>query len=573
MDSLLFDALVVLCVLSLAVLWQSARASQARTRSPLPPGPPELPIIGNLLQAPRSEEWIAYRDWSIKYGSELVRLSSFGTHTIIVNSARAAYELFEKRSTLYSDRPTFTAMTYRWLIGFVRYGPKWRLMRKTFHEQFRANTLARYESYQVQAVHAFLQTLVSDPQEFKENVRLLTGKIIMHIAYGIEVKNYHDPFITIIEAALTAINHSATFGGLVLDLVPFLQKMPSWFPGAGFKKYAAQARSEVGDGVMEMPWAAFMNAKKAGLDETQQTSVAAILLEKYGGDPELELVIKAIPANMYIAGADTTVSSITSFFLAMLLYPEAQTKAHEEIDRVLQGALPTLQDRERLPYTMALVKEVFRWHPVTTLAIPHALTDDDVYDGLFIPGGSTVVGNVWAILHDPEFFPDPETFNPAHFISTSHGGTYPADACQGDEVPYPDTAFGFGRRICPGRALAKTSVWLTVSSVLAAFDIIPAKDGTGSPVPVKETWSSGVVGYPGPFVCDIKPRGRAVETVMAQANGESCTQRFLLSNPDPSCIPRTALGMHDIAFFAAVWSQPQTFTRRSRQFCPTLHSL
>ncbi|KZV72777.1 cytochrome P450 [Peniophora sp. CONT] len=484
-------------------------------------------MIGNLLKVPKSDEWVTYRDWSLKYGSDIVRISSFGTHTIIVNSARAAYDLFEKRSTLYSDRPEFTAMSYlgysRWLIGFVRYGPKWRVMRKTFHEHFKSETLSRYESYQLQAVHAFLRTLVTHPQDFKANIRHLTGRIIMHLAYGIEVQSYHDPFITIIETALEAINHSATFSGLVLDLVPFLQRMPGWFPGAGFKRYAAKARSEIGDGVMDRPWAAILDAKKAGMDEKQQSSVAGILLEKHGDDPDLQLVIKAVPANMYIAGADTTVSSLTSFFLAMVLYPEAQRKAQEELDRVLRGALPTLSDRESLPYTMALVKEVFRWHPVTTLAIPHALTEDDVYEGMFLPGGSTVIGNVWAILHDPTHFPNPNLFDPAHFISTNDGGTYPAEACKDGEPPYPDTAFGFGRRICPGRALAKTSVWLTIASVLSAFQVSAAKDENGKTVPVTDTWSSGVVGYPGPYECDITPRGsRAADFVTDTPVGELC---------------------------------------------------
>lgn len=129
-----------------------------------------------------------------------------------------------------------------------------------------------------------------------------------------------------------------------------------------------------------------------------------------------------------------------------------------------------------------------------------------------------MIGNAWAILHDPALFPDPETFNPAHFISTDDGGTYPVEECTKGEPPFPEAAFGFGRRICLGRLLAKKSVWLTAASVLSMFDISPAKDENGADIPVVDTWKSGIVGFPGPYKCVFKPRSqKALETVMATA--------------------------------------------------------
>ena len=137
---------------------------------------------------------------------------------------------------------------------------------------------------------------------------------------------------------------------------------------------------------------------------------------------------------------------------------------------------------------------------------------------MFIPAGATVIGNVWAILHDASLFPSPEAFEPAHFISTDNGGSYPIDACIKGEPPFPEAAFGFGRRICLGRLLAKKSVWLAASSVLSMFDISPAKDENGEDVPIVQTWSSGIVGYPGPFECVIKPRSEKMrELVLATA--------------------------------------------------------
>lgn len=88
--------------------------------------------------------------------------------------------------------------------------------------------------------------------------------------------------------------------------------------------------------------------------------------------------------------------AIETFFLAMTLFPEVQRKAQEEIDRVLgPGRLPTMADRPRLPFTDAVVKEVLRWHPVAPMGIPHMSSEDDNYNGYFIPKGSLLLANIW----------------------------------------------------------------------------------------------------------------------------------------------------------------------------------
>jgi cytochrome P450 len=72
----------------------------------------------------------------------------------------------------------------------------------------------------------------------------------------------------------------------------------------------------------------------------------------------------------------------------MAMHPEFQTKAQEEIDSVIgTHRLPEFEDRPLLPYVEAVYREVMRWKPVLPLGLPHATTEDDVYDGYFIPKG------------------------------------------------------------------------------------------------------------------------------------------------------------------------------------------
>jgi len=83
----------------------------------------------------------------------------------------------------------------------------------------------------------------------------------------------------------------------------------------------------------------------------------------------------------------------------MTLHPEVQRKAQEEIDRVIGNKrLPSMEDRENLPYVNAIVKEVFRWHPVGPMGLPHMTTQDDVFNGYLIPKGAIILANIWYAL-------------------------------------------------------------------------------------------------------------------------------------------------------------------------------
>ncbi|PSR97715.1 hypothetical protein PHLCEN_2v4273 [Hermanssonia centrifuga] len=99
----------------------------------------------------------------------------------------------------------------------------------------------------------------------------------------------------------------------------------------------------------------------------------------------------------------------------------------------------------------------------------HKVTEDDVYRGYHIPGGSTVIANSWAILHDPATYPDPDKFSPEQFLTDT--GELNLDA------PEPTAAFGFGRRICPGMYMASDSLWIAAASLLWAFRVEKPEGG------------------------------------------------------------------------------------------------
>jgi cytochrome P450 len=127
-----------------------------------------------------------------------------------------------------------------------------------------------------------------------------------------------------------------------------------------------------------------------------KTSFLSQAIEDIGSDPEMEHIHKWSAVSLYTGGADTTVSSLMTFFLAMTLFPEVQKKAQEELDRVIGGhRLPLSADKGKLPYIEAVMKETHRWHPVAPMALPHASTKEDVIQGYKIPKGSLILPNNW----------------------------------------------------------------------------------------------------------------------------------------------------------------------------------
>lgn len=85
------------------------------------------------------------------------------------------------------------------------------------------------------------------------------------------------------------------------------------------------------------------------------------------GESQLDM-IKDLSGLAYLAGSDTTVAAVISFFLAMLVYPEVQAKAQAEVDRVVgKSRLPELEDAESMPYVQCVASECLRWLPVLPL--------------------------------------------------------------------------------------------------------------------------------------------------------------------------------------------------------------
>ncbi|KAI1629033.1 cytochrome P450 [Exophiala viscosa] len=485
-------ALIVL--VAFRFIWVGSK--QTKKSLPLPPGPKGLPLIGNLqdLPPPGVQEWVHWTHHKDLYGP-ISSVTVMGQTIVILNDPEAAIELLEKRSAIYSARPrlVFAFEMCGWLnfLSSLPPGQRFRSYRKYLHSLLGASQLLdRFGQLQEQEVAHCLLRILQTPQDLIKHIRTEAGAIILKIAYGYTIEPHRpDPLVSLADEALDQFSQAAVPGKWLVDIVPALRHLPEWFPGAGFKRTAKQWNHTL-EQVVEAPhkFVEHQISKGAAPD-----SFLGDYLKNEKLASEQELDVKFTTASLYTGGADTTVATLSSFSLAMMLHPEVQKKAQEEIDRVVgTDRLPTFSDRPNLPYIDAMVKESLRWHPIGPMGLPHASTQADEYNGYLIPEGAILLQNIWLFTHDPETYRDPMRFKPARFIQTDD------HAAELDPTRY---VFGFGRRICPGRVLADQSIYLTIAQMLAVFDI-SKPDG----VEVAPEFLDGIISHPKPFQANIRAR-------------------------------------------------------------------
>ncbi|KLO04415.1 cytochrome P450 [Schizopora paradoxa] len=503
------DAMHVLgTVIGVLVLFIFKHFLNKRTRpSTLPPGPKRLPFIGNLLDLPRGDlDWIHWARHKHLYGP-ISSVTVFGQQIVVLNDMDLVTELLDRKSSVFSDRPTmvFSGQMCGWdrALGMMHYGPRHKEIRKILHQFIGSgDAVARHHPIIEVEARRFLLRILRSPCKFADHIRKLSGAIILKLSHGYTVEpEKSDPLVKLGDDALHDFSVSAQAGTWFVDILPFLQYVPEWLPGAGFKRIAKKIRAN-GDEMADKPLAF---VKMQMITGQYYPSLASDLIEEGTHTADNEHNIKWSSAAVYGGGADTTVSAKYSFFLAMTLHPDVQRRAQEELDRAVGAErLPAFSDRKNLPYIDALIKETLRWHPVVPLSVPHGSSEEFVVRGYTILKGTIVLPNIWLFTRDPARHSEPDNFRPERFL--------------GDH-PEPDSygsAFGFGRRICPGKELADAILFIFAAQTLAAFTIEKARNADGEEIEPAEDYTNGVISRPKDFVCSIKPRSdKTVELIKA----------------------------------------------------------
>ncbi|KAF8810830.1 cytochrome P450 [Phlegmacium glaucopus] len=555
---------IVLALLTVVFFFFTVQSYIKSSHKRLPPGPNGIPILGNLLQVPILRPYPQFREWAQKYGS-IFSLKLGPQNVIVLNTAQAANELLHERSKIYSSRaPPHVAhdiLSASQRLVFLPYDTEWKTARKTLISAIGPQASKALRSVQELESRVVIWDLMnhgdkscapefSDPAVVYSEVpeahwfaliRRYTTSVVMTATYGTRVTRVtNNPHLHKIYDVLANFAHVGQPGNYLADVFPIIRKLPDVLaPWRIAVQKMHEWEMELWGGLLDggkrmiedrIPNTSYVNTYlRTRSDAGHPLSVPGVGLTPDGFLRDKLLAYTA--GTILEAGSDTTASTMQSFVLFMLSHPPVLERVRAEIDAAVgavdgsDGRMPEFEDEEKCPYFVACIKETLRRRPPTIMGIPHLADEDDEYQGMFIPKGSTIIGNVWAIHMDPTTYPNPRAYQPERFL---------IDPCKkmawgsGPETRDRDHyVFGWGRRFCPGYHIAEASFFIVLSRLIWALDLkAPIDPATGrAKVPdindEEATYTSGFVSVPRIFPVSFKPRSHGREEQVRRAFQEA----------------------------------------------------
>ncbi|KAM0749101.1 cytochrome P450 [Meredithblackwellia eburnea MCA 4105] len=516
LSSFTFNRMEVLTAILCVVGYGLYRLLQTGKRaSGLPPGPATLPVLGNATHIPPRYAHLYFQKIARQLKNPVNSYKVFGATMIVLNDGHSVREFMDKRSSSSSDRPPMyinNELIARNNHILLANGTRSSLFRRLWNITVGAKTVPNHFPLQNAEAIAVLHNVLQRPDNFYQEMRRYSASLTLSIAYGKRAPTFHgkDKSGFSVERFYTAahkFNHLLEVGAAPpVDILPFLKYVPEAL--AGWKTNARKIKEELDELYINIMFKEIKLKMEKGIHTGCWMEQ---IIERKDGLSDESLAYQG--GVMMEGGSDTTSGVLLTFVLCAVLHPEAVAKAQAELDKVIgDDRTPVLDDIGQLPYCDAFIKEVMRWRPVAPAGVPHMMTQDEIFQGCIIPKGSLVIGNTWAVLHDPNMYEEPDTFNPDRFIKNKYGLKDDAPADDGWRNTFP---YGGGRRICLGMHLAEASLQTNIPKLLWAFKFGLAKDAAGNEIPVsKDDFEPGHLTAPIPFKCSILPRNDTVRATI-----------------------------------------------------------
>ncbi|XP_063968074.1 cytochrome P450 2U1-like [Lytechinus pictus] len=450
------------------------RSRTRRTQANFPPkGPPEWPIIGSLLSlAGEHPPHQILAGMAKKYGPIFsMQMGSF--YTIVLSDYSLVKQAFARSGDDFCDRPRITMIEHlsrgKGLIAGYSSPVQTEQRRFTF-SALRSLGMGKFrmEETIIEEVKHLVKNFEgrhSEPFSPFHDIIVSVSNIICWLNLGKRFDYNDEDFKGVIEALLAIVE--VTEVGGAFNFIPFLRFLPRsglkkcLQSKAHFDKYMYPLFGKIKQDFVEKsdPATCFIHMYADKIAEAASMAKESTTTNSFND----ENMIVAV-ADLFVAGTETTATTLKWALLYMLVNQDVQQKVQEELDRVVGlDRLPSLLDKPNLPYTEATLLEIQRKASIVPLGVPHATTKDAVLNGYDIPKGTVILPNQWAIHHDPDLWKNPDEFNPDRFLDPET-----KQVVQREEL----IPFSIGRRRCIGEELAKVELFLFFSHLLCHFRFV-----------------------------------------------------------------------------------------------------
>ena len=446
------------------------------TRKPegIPPGPQyTLPFIGDLSVLIGRDFLTALRKLRREHGN-IFSLYIGKDLNIVLNGYETIHEAAVVKGNLFTGRPSVLENDD---IGCgnkgigLSDGPLRKHQRKFTHRRLQEFGFGKssFESKILNEVECFISLLKKvggHPTDFHKYIHASVANVIFSIVCGKRHDYDDEQFQQLLIDTEENLNHFLKIS-VFLSRFPFLR----YLPGDPLRLKLMRTNRD--------RWTEYYRKlyeeHVKNLDENDPKDFFDMfILEMSKGENPYFTVdqLSAVARDLFGAGAETTATTIRWAVLYLLKYGDIKARLQSDIDNIIpENRAPRLEDKAKLPYVEAFIMEVLRCANIAPLAVPHAVTSDDVvFHGYKIPKDTPIIFNLDSVLKDSDIFENPLQFNPERFIDDD-GNVY---------RPKEFIPFGIGRRICLGEAVAKMELFLFLTAMIKQFDFV-LPDGQSEP--------------------------------------------------------------------------------------------
>ncbi|KAL5804558.1 hypothetical protein ACOSQ3_031358 [Xanthoceras sorbifolium] len=444
--------------LFLFLLKQEKKRAQSRR---LPPGPKQLPLIGNLHQVGDSPHK-SLPQLANEYGP-LMFLQLGWVPTIVISSADVAREIFKTHDLKFSGRPELYAVKKLNLgcdnISFAPYSEYWREIRKiAIKELLTSKSVQSFQADRNEEVQLMTKLIgrSSGPINMRSLTLVLSNNIVCRAIFH---KKFENGISTIAGFDYLMSQVQDLLGkSSVIDYFPWLKWLNN-FNGrnATMDKYFAEVHKLLDEEIKE-----HLDLEKP---KTKHGDLVDVLLrmqkDSSSGIALSNEQIKAVLSDIFIAGTDSSSATLVWTMTELIRNPSVMKKAQNEIRQAVKGKENVEEDDlSKLTYLKSVLKEALRLHPPAPL-VPRETIEDCTVRGYRIPAKTRVTINVKSIATDPNYWENPHEFRPERFLNSDidfRGQNF-------ELIP-----FGVGRRGCPGMQFAVSLLELALANLLYRFD-------------------------------------------------------------------------------------------------------
>ncbi|KAI8027919.1 Cytochrome P450 76T24 [Camellia lanceoleosa] len=459
------DYLTLLLVLSFVWICIHVFRSSSAGRAGLPPGPNPFPIIGNILAlGKRPHESLS--NLSKIYGP-LMSLKLGTMTTIVVSSPSIAEQVLQKHDQIFSSRtlPNVVQVLNHHKASIVWSSAlsPWRNLRKICKEHvFSTRCLDANRGLRQKKVRELLDYVKLSCENGQEvdigkAAFTTTLNLLSSTFFSIDIAHHNSNFSQEFKDLVWALMEIAGKPNIA-DFLPLFKLIDPQGLQGQTRRYM-QRLFDIFDGIINQRLQLRASVSPPTVDDFLE------VLLNLGKENDTQLScndIKHLFLDLFVAGTDTTSSTVEWAMAELLKKPKILAKAQAELKEVIcNDGIVQEADISRLPYLQAVVKEILRLHPPAPLLVPHKAEANVEISGFMVPKNAQVLVNVWAIGRDSSIWLHPDSFVPERFLDLK------VDMRGQDFELIP---FGAGRRICPGIPLAYQMVHFMLASLLHSFD-------------------------------------------------------------------------------------------------------